>query len=89
MNDVQNQTDKRNIDIQKVGVKDVEIPLVIQRKLKNGKTDTQRVYARAKMSVSLMRQYKGTHMSRFIEILNDISTICNQLVYIGLVLVYY
>lgn len=71
MNDVQNQTDKRNIDIQKVGVKDVEIPLVIQRKLKNGKTDTQRVYARAKMSVSLMRQYKGTHMSRFIEILND------------------
>ena len=71
MNDVQNQTDKRNIDIQKVGVKDVEIPLVIQRKLKNGKTDTQRVYARAKMSVSLMRQYKGTHMSGFIEILND------------------
>ena len=71
MNDVQNQKDKRNIDIQKVGVKDVEIPLVIQRKLKNGKIDTQRVYAKAKMSVSLMRQFKGTHMSRFIEILND------------------
>ena len=71
MNDVQNQKDKRNIDIQKVGVKDVEIPLVIQRKLKNGKIDTRRVYAKAKMSVSLMRQFKGTHMSRFIEILND------------------
>ena len=71
MNDVQNQTDKRNIDIQKVGVKDVEIPLVIQRKLKNGAVDTQRVYAKAKMSVSLNRQFKGTHMSRFIEILND------------------
>lgn len=71
MNDVQNRIDKRNIDIQKVGVKDVEIPLVIQRKLKNGNVDTQRVYAKAKMSVSLMRQYKGTHMSRFIEILND------------------
>lgn len=71
MNDVQNQLDKRNIDIQKVGVKDVEIPLVIQRKLKSGKTDTQRVYAKAKMSVSLNRSFKGTHMSRFIEILND------------------
>lgn len=71
MNDVQNQSDERNIDIQKVGVKDVEIPLIIQRKLKNGAVDTQRVYARAKMSVSLNRQFKGTHMSRFIEILND------------------
>lgn len=71
MNDVQNQKDERNIDIQKVGVKDVEIPLVIQRKLKSGNIDTQRVYAKAKMSVSLMHQFKGTHMSRFIEILND------------------
>ncbi len=71
MNDVQNQIDKRNIDIQKVGVKDVEVPLVIQRKLKSGAVDTQRVYAKAKMSVSLNRQFKGTHMSRFIEILND------------------
>lgn len=71
LNDVQGQKDIRNIDIQKVGVKDVEIPLVILRKLKNGKTDSQRVYAKAKMSVSLNREFKGTHMSRFIEILND------------------
>ncbi len=71
MKDVQGQTDKRNIDIQKVGVKNVEIPLVISRKLKSGKTDSQKVYAKAKMSVSLNRKYKGTHMSRFIEILND------------------
>lgn len=71
MIDVQKQIDKRNIDIQKVGIKDIEIPLVIQRKLKNGKIDSQRVYARAKMSVSLNREFKGTHMSRFVEILND------------------
>ena len=32
--DVQNQKDLRNIPIQKVGVKDVEIPLKIERKLK-------------------------------------------------------
>ena len=30
--DVQNQKDLRNIPIQKVGVKDVEIPLIIERK---------------------------------------------------------
>lgn len=71
MIDVQKQTDDRNIDIQKVGIKDIEIPLVIQRKLKNGKVDSQRVYAKAKMSVSLNREFKGTHMSRFVEILND------------------
>ncbi len=67
MNDVQNQKDTRNIDIQKVGVKDVEFPLSIERK--NNKNLT--VYAKAKMSVSLPKEYKGTHMSRFIEVLEE------------------
>ncbi|MBE7706463.1 MAG: GTP cyclohydrolase I FolE2 [Cyanobacteria bacterium SIG30] len=67
MIDVQKQNDTREIDIQKVGVKDVETPLIIQRKHESN----QVVYAKAKMSVSLPRHYKGTHMSRFIEILND------------------
>ncbi len=71
MLDVQSQADTRNIDIQKVGVKDVETPLVITRKLKGGKTDSQTVFAKAKMSVSLPSHFKGTHMSRFMEILND------------------
>lgn len=71
MNDVQNQRDLRNIDIQKVGVKDVEIPLTIQKKLEDGKIESQIVYAKAKMSVSLPKEYKGTHMSRFIEVLNE------------------
>ena len=70
MIDVQNQKDKRNIPIQKVGVKDVEIPLKIQRK-SSSKTDSIVVYAKAKMSVGLPSHFKGTHMSRFIEILND------------------
>jgi len=68
MIDIQNQKDSRKIDIQKVGVKDVEIPLSIVRK---GDNKNQLVYANAKMSVSLPHHYKGTHMSRFIEILND------------------
>lgn len=68
MKDIQKEKDNRRIDLQKVGVKDVETPLVIQRK-KQG--DSQIVYAKAKMSVSLPHHFKGTHMSRFIEILNE------------------
>ena len=67
MIDVQKQSDTREVDLQKVGVKDVETPLIIQRK----NEENQTVYGKAKMSVSLPRHYKGTHMSRFIEILND------------------
>ena len=69
--DVQNQKDLRNIPIQKVGVKDVEIPLKIERKTQVDKPELETVYAKAKMSVSLPSEYKGTHMSRFIEILNN------------------
>ena len=68
--DVQNQKDYRNIPIQKVGVKDVEIPLKIERKSKDNKIELEMVFAKAKMSVGLSGEFKGTHMSRFIEILN-------------------
>ena len=66
--DVQNTLDKRNIALQKVGVKNVETLLNIERK---GLKAPQRVYAKAKMSVYLPSNYKGTHMSRFIEILEE------------------
>lgn len=66
LKDVQNEKDKRGIDIQKVGVNDVDVPLKIY-----GKNNvTQTVCARVRMSVSLPRMYKGTHMSRFAEVLN-------------------
>ncbi len=67
MKDIQNLTDNRGVEIQKVGIKDIEFPLVIQRKDK----DNQEVYAKVKMSVALPAHYKGTHMSRFVECLND------------------
>lgn len=67
LKDIQNLRDERGIDIQKVGIKDFEVPLTIQRK-----NDTnQTVSAKARMSVALPKSYKGTHMSRFTEILND------------------
>ncbi|MBO5446702.1 GTP cyclohydrolase I FolE2 [bacterium] len=67
MKDVQNSQDNRNVDIQKVGIKHVELPLVVQRKNKSDKV----VYAKARVCVSLPRDYKGTHMSRFVEVLNE------------------
>lgn len=67
MKDVQNTQDNRNVDIQKVGINKIELPLIIQRK---NDTD-QVVYAQARVCVSLPRNYKGTHMSRFVEVLNE------------------
>ena len=67
MKDVQNQTDSRGIEIQKVGIKGLEIPLSVQRK-----DDTDKViYATATAGVTLPAYYKGTHMSRFVEVLNE------------------
>ncbi len=67
MKDIQNLKDTRNVDIQKVGIKHLELPLIIQRKNKSN----QIVYARARVNVSLPRDYKGTHMSRFVEVLAE------------------
>ena len=49
MKDVQNSRDDRGVEIQKVGIKDLELPLIIQRK----DAENQIVWANAKASVSL------------------------------------
>ena len=67
MKDIQNLKDTRNVDIQKVGIKHIDVPLIIQRK----NNSNQVVCAKARVSVSLPRDYKGTHMSRFVEVLNE------------------
>lgn len=69
LKDIQNQDDTRGIDIQKVGVNGVETPLIIERK----NSDNQVVSAKARLSVTLPHNYRGTHMSRFVEILSDYS----------------
>lgn len=67
MKDVQNSQDNRNVDIQKVGIKNIDLPLIIQRK----NSSDQVVSGQARVAVSLPRNYKGTHMSRFVEVLNE------------------
>jgi len=66
MIDMQNQKDERNIDIDQVGVSGLRYPIIVLDKL----TERQPTIASITMSVNLPHTSKGTHMSRFIEVLN-------------------
>ncbi len=65
--DVQNDEDTRRIPINKVGIKDIRHPVRILER--NG--SDQHVVANFNMYVDLPHNFKGTHMSRFVEILNN------------------
>ena len=67
MKDVQSEPDFRHIDIDKVGVKDIRYPIVVLDKAK----ESQHTIATVNMYVDLPHHFKGTHMSRFVEILNE------------------
>jgi GTP cyclohydrolase IB len=66
MNDIQNQRDHRKIEINKVGVKNIRYPITVLDKAKG----FQHTVANVNMFVDLPHRFKGTHMSRFVEILN-------------------
>jgi GTP cyclohydrolase I len=68
MIDIQNLKDERNIDIQRVGVKGLKYPIVVLDRA----CGTQPVNATINMYVNLLHRFKGTHMSRFVEVLNEI-----------------
>ena len=67
MHDVQKETDKRNIQIDRVGVKGVSYPVI----LLDRDNKEQNTVAEISMSVMLPHEYRGTHMSRFIETLEE------------------
>lgn len=67
MIDMQNQRDNRRIDIQKVGVKGIKYPITVLDRVQG----VQQVNATINMYVNLPHHFKGTHMSRFVEILNE------------------
>jgi GTP cyclohydrolase I len=66
MPDMQKRPDHRRIPIAKVGVKDISYPIVVMDKNRS----LQHTVARVNMYVDLPHHFKGTHMSRFVEILN-------------------
>jgi GTP cyclohydrolase I len=65
--DVQNIADQRKIAIDKVGIKDIKHPVMVSDRT----TGEQHTIANFNMYVNLPHQFKGTHMSRFVEILNQ------------------
>lgn len=68
MVDIQSSRDSRQVAIDKVGVKDVTYPITL--KVPNG-DKPQTTVATINMYVALPHHKKGTHMSRFLEVLNQ------------------
>jgi len=66
MKDIQNLRDDRRINIRKVGVKTISYPITVLDREKK----LQQTVATVNMYVNLPHRFKGTHMSRFVEILN-------------------
>lgn len=67
MPDVQNSADQRHLAINKVGIKSIRHPI----KVKDQSSTVQHTVATFNMYVGLPHNFKGTHMSRFVEILNS------------------
>ncbi len=65
--DVQGSSDTRRIAINKVGIKDIRHPV----RVRDRSEGEQHTVANFSMYVFLPHNFKGTHMSRFVEILNS------------------
>lgn len=65
--DVQNRKDTRHLPINKVGIKDIRYPVRVLDRTGG----EQHTIANFNMYVNLPHNFKGTHMSRFVEILNN------------------
>ncbi|MDI6784491.1 MAG: GTP cyclohydrolase, FolE2/MptA family, partial [bacterium] len=67
MRDIQNEKDERRIEVDRVGVKEILYPIIVMDKRK----EQQSTVASINMYVNLPHHFRGTHMSRFIEVLNQ------------------
>ena len=67
MEDVQSRPDERNVALDHAGVSDLRYPIVVLDR----DHQVQHTVASISMSVGLPEEFKGTHMSRFIEVLNE------------------
>jgi GTP cyclohydrolase I len=64
--DIQKTRDRRGVPIDKVGICDLSFPITVLDR----QNQKQQTVANISMSVSLPHHFKGTHMSRFLEILS-------------------
>jgi GTP cyclohydrolase IB len=67
LHDTQSQRDRRGIAIDRVGVRALRFPLRVRDKARS----VQHTVATCALTVDLPHQFKGTHMSRFVEVLNE------------------
>src|SRR6201994_4911904 len=67
LKDTQNEPDHRKIAIDRVGVKSLRYPMQIRDKAR----EVQHTIATTTLTVDLPHHFKGTHMSRFVEVLNE------------------
>lgn len=67
LKDTQNEPDDRQIAIDRVGVRALRYPMQVRDKAR----EVQHTIATAALTVDLPHQFKGTHMSRFVEVLNE------------------
>lgn len=66
LKDTQNEPDHREVAIDRVGVKNLRFPMTVRDKAHA----EQHTIASVALTVDLPKQFKGTHMSRFVEALN-------------------
>src|SRR5690349_18930554 len=66
LHDKQNERDHRQLRVDKVGVRGLRFPIQVRDKAHS----VQNTVATIGMFVDLPKEFKGTHMSRFIEVLN-------------------
>ena len=66
LHDKQSEPDYRELRIDKVGVRNLRFPIQVRDKAR----DVQNTVATIGMFVDLPKEFKGTHMSRFLEVLN-------------------
>jgi GTP cyclohydrolase I len=66
LHDKQSERDTRELRIDKVGVRGLRFPIQVRDKARS----VQNTVATIGMFVDLPKEFKGTHMSRFIEVLN-------------------
>ncbi len=67
LGDIQNSRDERKIPIDRVGVRQVKYPITL-RERDGGSQQTTGIFT---LTVDLPQHFKGTHMSRFLEILGE------------------
>ena len=67
LKDTQNEPDPRGVPIERVGVRGLRFPFLVRDKNRGA----QHTVAMVSLAVDLPHHYKGTHMSRFLEVLQE------------------